>query len=210
MYDFIVFIGVFAVGMAVTNKWPCALVTAILVSVLYSGYRQYQLRGQLSRYENEMYETFTDEPSSTKRRRKSHKKKRRQREDTDSDTDATNTDATDTDADTDDEGDNQVRKMLKKRKYPTGKYTFDPEASYKHTSRSMSKPQVRGLRKDTKALLDTQTKLMGTLKEMAPVLEQGKSIIGAFDSYFGKGSGSEGDLTYMKKRLGITGGTSPP
>lgn len=205
MYDFIVFLGVFAVGMAVTNKWPCALVTAILVSVLYSGYKQYQLRGQVARYENETYENFTDEPSSTKRKRKSHKKKPKKLE-TESDTD---TDGTDTD-DTDDEGEKNIRTMLKKRKYPSGKYTFDPEASYKQTSRSMSKPQVKGLRKDTKALLDTQTKLMGTLKEMAPVLEQGKSIIGAFDSYFGKGSGSGGDLDYMKKRLGITGDTSPP
>ena len=198
MYDFIVFLGVFAVGMAVTNKWPCALVTAILVSVLYSGYRQYQLRGQIARYENGVYENFTDA-----KKQKKHKKKKR--EETESETDGTDTDGTDSDA-TEDEGEKQIRTMLKKRKYPSGKYSFDPEASYKHTSRSMSKPQVKGLRKDTKALLDTQTKLMGTLKEMAPVLEQGKSIIGAFDSYFGKGSGSGGDLDYMKKRLGITGG----
>ena len=207
MYDIIVFIGIFAVGMAITNKWPGALITAILVTLLYSGYRQYQLRGNPNRPQNNTYEGFSDKSKSKKRPKKRH-------EETESEVDETDTDATNTDGDgddssaTSDDNDQKIRTMLKKRKYPSGKYTFDPEGSYKHTSRSMSKPQVRGLRKDTKALLNTQNKLMGTLKEMAPVLEQGKSIIGAFDSYFGKGSGSEGDLDYMKKRLGITGGDS--
>ena len=44
---------------------------------------------------------------------------------------------------------------------------------------------------------------MSTLKEMGPVLEQGKNIIGAFDSFFGDGGSNKNDLNYMKNRLGI-------
>lgn len=95
-------------------------------------------------------------------------------------------------------------KALKKLKFPKGKYNFDPKSSKKKTFKSMSSYQVKGLNNDTKKLMKTQNKLMSTLKEMGPVLEQGKSIIGAFDSFFGDGSNNKKtDLSYMKKRLGL-------
>ena len=92
-----------------------------------------------------------------------------------------------------------VNKMLKKQKFPKGKYTFDAKKSYNSTYKSMSPLQVNGLKKDTKDLLTTQTQLMSTLKEMGPVLQQGKSIIGAFDSFFG--DKKKNDLEYLTKHL---------
>ena len=93
--------------------------------------------------------------------------------------------------------------MLKSRKYPKGKYTFDAETTYKKTYDTLSDGQIKGLKNDTQDLVKTQEQLMSTLKEMGPVLEQGKSIIGAFDSFFG-GAEKNNDLSYMTKRLGIT------
>ena len=93
-------------------------------------------------------------------------------------------------------------KILDKKKFPKGKYTFDPKKSYRETYKNLSKRQVKGINKDTKNLVKTQERLLNTLKEMGPVLEQGKSIIGAFDSFFGD-SGRNNDLAYMTKRLGI-------
>jgi len=96
--------------------------------------------------------------------------------------------------------------MLKSRKYPKGKYTFDAESTYANTYDTLSDNQIGGLKNDTRDLVKTQEQLMNTLKEMGPVLEQGKSIIGAFDSFFGspgEGDKKNNDLAYMTKRLGL-------
>ena len=98
--------------------------------------------------------------------------------------------------------DKNIKKMLKSRKYPKGKYTFDAKKSYKKTYNTLSDNQIKGLQTDTSDLVKTQEQLMSTLKEMGPVLEQGKSIIGAFDSFFGNGE-QKNDLAYMTKRLGL-------
>ncbi len=98
--------------------------------------------------------------------------------------------------------DKSIKKILKSKKFPKGKYTFDPKNSYKKTYNNLSNKQIKGLNHDTKSLVKTQEQLMSTLKEMGPVLEQGKSIIGAFDSFFGDG-GKKNDIAYMTKRLGI-------
>ena len=93
----------------------------------------------------------------------------------------------------------KIKKLLKKKKFPKGKYTFNPKKTYIETYKSMDKKQMKGLKKDTKDLIDTQNKLMSTLKEMGPVLQQGKNIIGAFDSYFGDQKTT--DLTTLAKQL---------
>jgi len=92
-----------------------------------------------------------------------------------------------------------VSKFLKKRKFPKGKYNFDPKKTYIETYKSMEPTQMNGLKKDTKELISTQNKLMSTLKEMGPVLEQGKNIIGAFDSFFG--DQKKTDLDTLLKHL---------
>ncbi len=99
--------------------------------------------------------------------------------------------------------DKTINKLLAKKKFPKGKYTFDPKTSYKKVYSSLSTRQTSGLKRDTKNLIKTQEKLMSTLKEMGPVLSQGKTIIGAFDNFFGDGSSNKNDLAYMTKRLGI-------
>lgn len=52
--------------------------------------------------------------------------------------------------------------------------------------RSLDPDQAKGLNSDTKELLETQKNLMNTLKEMGPVLTQGKDIMNTFNKYFGK------------------------
>ena len=93
-----------------------------------------------------------------------------------------------------------VKENLKKKKFPKGKYKFDAEKTYKKTYKGMSSGQMKGLNKDTKDLLTTQNQLMSTLKEMAPVLEQGKTIMGAFDSFFGN-KDKKTDIEYLKNHL---------
>ena len=52
--------------------------------------------------------------------------------------------------------------------------------------RSLDPEQSRGMNSDTKELLETQKNLMNTLKNMGPVLTQGKDIMNTFNKYFGK------------------------
>ena len=52
--------------------------------------------------------------------------------------------------------------------------------------RSLDPEQAKGLNSDTRELLETQKNLMNTLKEMGPVLTQGKDIMTTFNKYFGK------------------------
>jgi hypothetical protein len=100
-------------------------------------------------------------------------------------------------------GKRTMKKYLKGRRFKKGAYNFDPEASLQETYKSLSSKQSAGLNKDTKDLIKTQQQLMGTLKEMGPVLEQGKTIISTFDSFFKDGGTKNQDLDYMRKRLGI-------
>lgn len=221
MYDFLLFIALLAVGISITKQVIVVFIVAVLGSVLYSGYRQYNDRSR-RKYRPITYEGFHGSTDEGDEGNEGDEGSETSYLSDDSDASEASDVSHNSDTSEEDVGRKSrkrskgrsslkrsskkdiVRNMVTKRKYPKGKYHFDPDASYKHTRNTLSTPQVRGLKKDTRALLDTQQKLMGTLKEMAPVLEQGKTIIGAFDSYFGKGSGSEGDLEYMKKRLGIT------
>ena len=52
--------------------------------------------------------------------------------------------------------------------------------------RSLDPEQSKGMNSDTKELLETQKNLMNTLKNMGPVLTQGKDIMNTFNKYFGK------------------------
>jgi hypothetical protein len=100
-------------------------------------------------------------------------------------------------------GKKTMKKYLKKRKFKKDTYNFDPDASLRETYKSLSKPDALGLNKDTKELIKTQQQLMGTLREMGPVLQQGKSIISSFDSFFKDGNTKKQDLAYMRSRLGL-------
>lgn len=102
-----------------------------------------------------------------------------------------------------------MKKFLKNREFKKDTYNFDPQQSLKETYKSLTKYDSEGLNKDTKDLIKTQQQLMGTLKDMGPVLEQGKSIISAFDSFFKDGGSKKQDLAYMSKRLGLANLPTP-
>jgi hypothetical protein len=80
------------------------------------------------------------------------------------------------------------------------KYNFDLDSTVLENYRRLTPEQVGGLNSDTKELIDTQKKLMGTLKEMGPVLEQGKSIISAFDGFFKDPASQTDDLEFLKAK----------
>jgi hypothetical protein len=65
------------------------------------------------------------------------------------------------------------------------KIKFDHKASFLENYKSLSKEQVDGLNKDTIELMETQKKLIETLKNMGPVLKDGKNVLDTFKTYFG-------------------------
>jgi len=65
------------------------------------------------------------------------------------------------------------------------KFEFDHKASFLENYKSLTKEQVNGLNKDTIDLMQTQEKLIETLKNMGPVLKDGKQVLDTFKSYFG-------------------------
>lgn len=173
MYSFLVFIVLLLIGYQITGSFIISLIIAILFS---STVEAILINKQNSKSQVTEGMTGSRKDSSGKRSKSNSKKKRE---------------------------DKTINKLLGKKKFPKGKYTFDPKASYKKAYSSLSSRQNKGLKRDTKNLIKTQEKLMSTLKEMGPVLSQGKTIIGAFDNFFGDGSSNKKDLAYMTKRLGI-------
>lgn len=91
----------------------------------------------------------------------------------------------------------------KKKKDKKKKYKLDFNKSFYHNYKNLSSNQVNGLNKDTKSLIKTQKNLMKTLQEMGPVLSQGKSIISAFDKFFGSGDdkANEVDIKALAKMV---------
>jgi len=94
-------------------------------------------------------------------------------------------------------------KKVEKDKKGKKKYKLDFNKSFYHNYKNLSSNQVSGLNKDTKSLIKTQKNLMKTLQEMGPVLSQGKSIISAFDKFFGSGDdkSNEVDIKALAKMV---------
>jgi hypothetical protein len=65
------------------------------------------------------------------------------------------------------------------------KFEFDKKSSFLENYKSLTKEQVNGLNKDTVELMKTQQQLIDTLKNMGPVLKDGKNVLDTFKSYFG-------------------------
>ena len=65
------------------------------------------------------------------------------------------------------------------------KFEFDHKNSFLENYKSLTKDQVNGLNKDTVELMKTQQQLIDTLKNMGPVLKDGKNVLDTFKSYFG-------------------------
>jgi CHASE3 domain sensor protein len=79
-------------------------------------------------------------------------------------------------------------------------FQFDHKASFLENYKSLSKEQVNGLNKDTQELMKTQQQLIDTLKNMAPVLKDGKNVLDTFKSYFGDDTMNK-DLGEMLKKV---------
>ena len=89
---------------------------------------------------------------------------------------------------------NSKKKSKSKRKDYGFDQKFNPDETFINNKetlvdvyKSLDPEQAKGLNSDTRELLETQKNLMSTLKDMGPVLSQGKDIMNTFNKYF-KGS----------------------
>lgn len=72
----------------------------------------------------------------------------------------------------------------------TEEFQLDTKGSFYENYKSLTPKQVKGLNKDTKALINTQKQLIETLNNMGPALKDGRQILDSFKNYFG----NEADL----------------
>ena len=181
MYNYILFIILTIIGYIVFKDIIISILFSLCLTSIYDYFYQKKFRSK----------KIIEKMSNKKKRKHNRKRKRKDKSKISRKTNGEK------------DSKNLSSKLLKQYKFPKGKYKFDPKQSYNKTYNSLSKGQVKGLNKDTKQLVKTQERLMSTLRDMGPVLEQGKNIIGAFDSFFGDGGDNKNDLNYMKNRLGI-------
>lgn len=74
-------------------------------------------------------------------------------------------------------------------KEPKGKDPHvDLGTTIMHAYRNLSPDQIKGMRQDTKELMELQKELMGTLAEMKPAIEQGSQMLASFQTFFGNGN----------------------
>lgn len=77
-------------------------------------------------------------------------------------------------------------------------FQFDQKSSVLDLYNSLSEEQVKGMKQDTKELMETQKQLIKTLGEMGPTLKQSKEILASFQNYFGDEKDMEKKLTDLK------------
>jgi hypothetical protein len=65
------------------------------------------------------------------------------------------------------------------------KFVVDQQQSVLDIYKTLTGDQVKGMKKDTLDLMQTQKQLIDTLQTMGPVLEQSKGILSSFQNYFG-------------------------
>ena len=76
--------------------------------------------------------------------------------------------------------------IIRSRKKGNHLYHVKSSPSVENSAGCVEIPcEAKGLNSDTRELLETQKNLMNTLKEMGPVLTQGKDIMNTFNKYFG-------------------------
>jgi hypothetical protein len=77
-------------------------------------------------------------------------------------------------------------------------FQFDQKSSVLDLYNSLSEDQIKGMKKDTKELMETQQQLIKTLNEMGPTLKQSKEILASFQNYFGDENEMNKKLTDLK------------
>lgn len=68
---------------------------------------------------------------------------------------------------------------------------------------SLKPDQINSMTTDTKSLLETQQNLMGMLKNMAPILQDGRKLLDSFSGIFGGSGGGD----FNKAATGALGGS---
>ena len=61
---------------------------------------------------------------------------------------------------------------------------IDAGSTFLNAYRKLDKKQIDGMTNDTKKLIDTQKNLMETMKSLAPVIKEGKTVLDTFTNYF--------------------------
>jgi hypothetical protein len=77
-------------------------------------------------------------------------------------------------------------------------FQFDQKSTVLDLYNSLSEEQVKGMKKDTRELMETQQQLIKTLNEMGPTLKQSKEVLASFQNYFGDDKEMDKKLTELK------------
>lgn len=83
-----------------------------------------------------------------------------------------------------------------------GDDNVDLSETFLDAYKSLTPDQVKSMTKDARELLETQKSLMATIKEMTPVVQEGRKMMAQFGGYFGKNSGGSVDkaMKYLGKQ----------
>lgn len=63
---------------------------------------------------------------------------------------------------------------------------IDAGSTFLQAYKKLDPKQIEGMTKDTKELIETQKNLMDTVKQLAPVINEGKKVLDTFTNYFDK------------------------
>jgi len=69
-------------------------------------------------------------------------------------------------------------------------YHLDAGTTFMNAFKSLKPDQISAMTKDTQELMQTQKQLMSTLSTLKPLIQDGKEMMGMFQSYFGEGTAS--------------------
>jgi len=82
----------------------------------------------------------------------------------------------------------------KKYKMPSenddAEFHLDAGTTFMNAFKSLKPDQISEMTKDTQELMHTQKQLMSTLSTLKPLIQDGKEMMGMFQSYFGEGTPS--------------------
>jgi hypothetical protein len=82
----------------------------------------------------------------------------------------------------------------KKYKMPSeqddAEFHLDAGTTFMNAFKSLKPDQISAMTKDTQELMQTQKQLMSTLSTLKPLIQDGKEMMGMFQSYFGEGTAS--------------------
>jgi hypothetical protein len=164
-------VGVALILYALTNDIAVALISGALAGLIAVHYSRTKKEG----FANAVEEDFEDEDEEEKPKKKKAKKAKK--------------------APAPDNGERgEFFEPGKKYKMPSEKddkeFHLDAGTTFMNAYKSLKPDQVAAMTKDTQELMNTQKQLMGTLQTLKPLIQDGKEMMGMFQSYFGAGQAS--------------------